>query len=60
MIIIYMATSIIGGTATAALVRQHGLLLGLLAVPLGSSLSAPHRSLGGGLSSRNPLDVVGC
>src|SRR5215213_2711341 len=40
MIIIYMAASIIGGTATAALVGQHGLLLGLLAAPLGGSLSA--------------------
>ncbi len=40
MAIIYMVASIIGGGATAALVGQHSLLLGLLAAPLGGSLSA--------------------
>ena len=40
MIIIYMAASIIGGTVTAALAGQQGLLFGLLAAPLGGSLSA--------------------
>jgi len=64
MIIIYMAASIIGGTATAALVGQHSLLLGLLAAPLGGSLSALAAiplALGG-LPKRQsvPSDVVWC
>jgi hypothetical protein len=40
MLIVYLVASIIGGGATAALVGQHSLLLGLLAAPLGGSLSA--------------------
>ncbi len=51
MVIAYMVASIVGGGATAALVGQHSLLLGLLAAPLGGSLAAsaaaalaPHRS----------------
>jgi hypothetical protein len=40
MVIVYMAASIIGGAATFSLVGQHSLLLGLLAAPLGGSLSA--------------------
>ena len=40
MLILYAAASILGGTATAALVAPHGLLLGLLAAPFGGSLAA--------------------
>ena len=40
MTIIYMAASIIGGAAAAALVGQSGLALALLAAPIGGSLSA--------------------
>jgi hypothetical protein len=39
MVVAYMVASIIGGGATAALVGQHSLLLGLLAAPLGGSVS---------------------
>ncbi len=40
MVIIYLASSLIGGAASAALIGQHSLLLGLLAAPLGGSLTA--------------------
>ena len=40
MFVIYMATCLIGGAATAALVGQYSVWLGLLAAPLGGSLSA--------------------
>jgi hypothetical protein len=40
MLVMYLVASILGGGATAALVGQHSLLLGLLAAPLGGSLSA--------------------
>ena len=40
MVIIYMAAALIGGAITSALVWQQGLLLSILAAPLGGSLSA--------------------
>ena len=39
MIIVYAATSIVGGAAATALASQQNLLLGLLAAPIGGSLS---------------------
>lgn len=40
MFVIYMATCLTGTAATAALVGQYSLWLGLLAAPLGGSVSA--------------------
>ena len=66
MIIVYMAASIIGGAATATLVGQHSLLLGLLAAPLGGSLAAlvaAPLALQGSLSRKShaiPPEVVWC
>ncbi len=40
MVIVYSAVSLIGGLATAMIVGQHNLPLGMLAAPFGGSLSA--------------------
>ena len=63
MIFIYMAASMIGGAATAALVGQHSVLLGLIAAPLGGSLSALAAAPLAAAGSRNeavPPEVVWC
>ena len=67
MIIVYMVASLIGGTATAALVAPHSLVLGLFAVPLGGSLAAVATAslalLNGSRSDAGqsiPPDVVWC
>ena len=64
MFVIYLAASVIGGAATAVLMGQHGLLIGLLMAPLGGSLFALAATLIALRRSRKPRpippDVVWC